>query len=227
MLQATPGLADHSPAFFPDDLTEGSASHCMGDSELDGYLTAIAIGPEIVEPGEWMAHVWCGQCGAPDNLDDPQGARNAVLSRYALIRRSAREDLLEPFVAEDERGPFADPWVRGFLRGVDLRRQAWAPLLGSELGKIHLLVLLACCRDHDGERFFPQAALDDVLPPLSEILAKVAARFARYWRDSKRAADFIPQSSGGAARTGPKTGRNEPCPCGSCRKFKKCCGGNA
>lgn len=26
-------------------------------------------------------------------------------------------------------------------------------------------------------------------------------------------------------RTAPKTGRNEPCPCGSGKKFKKCCGG--
>jgi uncharacterized protein YecA (UPF0149 family) len=25
-------------------------------------------------------------------------------------------------------------------------------------------------------------------------------------------------------RTGPKIGRNEPCPCGSGKKFKKCCG---
>ena len=24
-------------------------------------------------------------------------------------------------------------------------------------------------------------------------------------------------------RTGPKVGRNEPCPCGSGRKYKKCC----
>lgn len=24
-------------------------------------------------------------------------------------------------------------------------------------------------------------------------------------------------------RTGPKVGRNEPCPCGSGKKFKKCC----
>jgi uncharacterized protein YecA (UPF0149 family) len=23
----------------------------------------------------------------------------------------------------------------------------------------------------------------------------------------------------------PKTGRNEPCPCGSGKKYKKCCGG--
>ncbi len=27
-----------------------------------------------------------------------------------------------------------------------------------------------------------------------------------------------------AIRTAPKVGRNEPCPCGSERKFKKCCG---
>lgn len=27
-----------------------------------------------------------------------------------------------------------------------------------------------------------------------------------------------------AVRTTPKVGRNEPCPCGSQKKFKKCCG---
>ena len=26
-------------------------------------------------------------------------------------------------------------------------------------------------------------------------------------------------------RESPKVGRNEPCPCGSDKKFKKCCGG--
>ncbi|HSF23252.1 MAG TPA: SEC-C metal-binding domain-containing protein, partial [Blastocatellia bacterium] len=25
-------------------------------------------------------------------------------------------------------------------------------------------------------------------------------------------------------RAGPKAGRNDPCPCGSGKKFKKCCG---
>jgi preprotein translocase subunit SecA len=28
-------------------------------------------------------------------------------------------------------------------------------------------------------------------------------------------------------REGPKVGRNEPCPCGSGKKFKKCCGQNS
>ena len=31
--------------------------------------------------------------------------------------------------------------------------------------------------------------------------------------------------TGPLTRQGPKIGRNEPCPCGSGKKFKKCCGG--
>jgi len=31
-------------------------------------------------------------------------------------------------------------------------------------------------------------------------------------------------SSAPITRTDPKVGRNEPCPCGNGRKFKKCCG---
>ena len=30
----------------------------------------------------------------------------------------------------------------------------------------------------------------------------------------------------GEQRTRVKVGRNEPCPCGSGKKYKKCCGGN-
>ncbi|HUT75007.1 MAG TPA: SEC-C metal-binding domain-containing protein [Armatimonadota bacterium] len=38
--------------------------------------------------------------------------------------------------------------------------------------------------------------------------------------------DFVP--SGSAERSsGPKVGRNDPCPCGSGRKYKKCCGRSA
>jgi len=33
-----------------------------------------------------------------------------------------------------------------------------------------------------------------------------------------------PKIIGGGARTANKTGRNDPCPCGSGKKYKKCCG---
>lgn len=42
--------------------------------------------------------------------------------------------------------------------------------------------------------------------------------------DEKRAKDFIRKLSGNVPKTSKKIGRNEPCPCGSGKKYKKCCG---
>jgi hypothetical protein len=44
------------------------------------------------------------------------------------------------------------------------------------------------------------------------------------WRRSKADAAWLPAVSP-VRRTAPKIGRNDPCPCGSGKKFKKCCGG--
>ena len=33
-----------------------------------------------------------------------------------------------------------------------------------------------------------------------------------------------PSDGGGVRREAPKVGRNDPCPCGSGKKYKKCCG---
>lgn len=54
---------------------------------------------------------------------------------------------------------------------------------------------------------------------------RIAARMHEHWAPARRAGI----ASVGAAtfrRAGPKVGRNEPCPCGSGEKFKRCCGCN-
>jgi uncharacterized protein len=51
------------------------------------------------------------------------------------------------------------------------------------------------------------------LPFVSEIAA--------HWQRQSQEAEMPVQ--GTVAKTNPKTGRNEPCPCGSGRKYKKCC----
>ena len=35
---------------------------------------------------------------------------------------------------------------------------------------------------------------------------------------------YLEQKKSGTVRVGKKTGRNDPCPCGSGRKYKQCCG---
>ena len=35
-------------------MSEASPENCMQISDLDGFLTGIAIGPELVKPSEWL-----------------------------------------------------------------------------------------------------------------------------------------------------------------------------
>ena len=42
-------------------------------------------------------------------------------------------------------------------------------------------------------------------------------------RESRRAAGSLPGGDLAPVRLPPKVGRNDPCPCGSGKKFKKCC----
>ena len=49
--------------------------------------------------------------------------------------------------------------------------------------------------------------------------------------DGKKASDMVTEATNAMAkakpvRTGPKVGRNDPCPCGSGKKYKHCCGKN-
>ncbi len=59
----------------------------------------------------------------------------------------------------------------------------------------------------------------------------VASKVIKEWtpEDTLALVDRYPQFDGQRApepvRAGPKVGRNDPCPCGSGRKYKKCCGG--
>ena len=46
---------------------------------------------------------------------------------------------------------------------------------------------------------------------------------------AKKASDVVSEAAAAVdrakpIRTGPKVGRNDPCPCGSGKKYKQCCG---
>jgi uncharacterized protein len=54
-----------SPASGPTDfaalaefLDSDDLADAMSLSELDGYLTGIAVGPELIEPHHWPFKIW-------------------------------------------------------------------------------------------------------------------------------------------------------------------------
>jgi uncharacterized protein YecA (UPF0149 family) len=67
---------------------------------------------------------------------------------------------------------------------------------------------------------FVEGITPEMRTAIVERLPVILQVVAAYWRDP----DWQPPRSEPVRST--KVGRNEPCPCGSGKKFKRCCGAN-
>src|SRR5437588_3180301 len=99
---------------------------------LDGFLTALVIGPETVPPAEYMPIVWDTQARAIPVFDDrDQRIFDDLLARHwTTISRRIEAGCPHIPLLEDERpGQDGCAWCYGFMVGIGLRPKAWPPLL--------------------------------------------------------------------------------------------------
>ncbi|MBI1686910.1 UPF0149 family protein [Caulobacter hibisci] len=196
-------------------MSEGVPDSTLTLSELDGFLTGVAVGPELVMPAEWLPLVWGG--AEPPFADELEAQKvlGAIMNRYNTILRGLGARVLDPIFLETETGEIiASDWAEGFVMAVSLRYAAWDRLLSSETDGHLLTPLLALCADEDGERLveLPAEIVEELFANADQFVPETVLRIHAFWRNAN-------------PRSGmPKTGRNEACPCGSGRKFKKCCG---
>ena len=133
-----------------------------------------------------------------------------------------------PFLPEDDAGfARANDWAQGFTRGMKLRSEDWADLLGDEAHGRLVVPILALAHEHD-----PDTTLRPYKEPMDaerreQLIVGVAASVPpiyRYFASRRRATSRAERGNTTHRRAGPKIGRNDPCPGGSGKKFKKCCG---
>ena len=216
---------------------------------LDGYLCGVIAQPEVIDPARWLPPVFDWNFGDPDlpaagtglTPDTPgwHVAKNerllALLMRHhAVLERQLREDAwFDPLVMQPEDdqarplagpaaiGPALAPWAVGFEHAL-----AQFDALES-LSEPELPDLLACVRRHlpaqEGDEQAYTQALDQEHPlrsmdeAIEDLVANVVA-LADLGRGERLKVDTV-------RRAGPKLGRNDPCHCGSGKKFKHCHGG--
>lgn len=182
--------------------------------ELDGLLTALVSGPRQVKPSEWWPEVW----GAyPPEWPDQATleAVFAVLLRHMNSiqdRLAAEDEAFEPVLGDRPEG--LSEWCTGYLRGVGVAKTLWNG--GGETVKVNLAPMLMFGTEKGREK---TAGLpEEDLERLKGAIPGAAKVLFRFWLED-RVASGLP-----ARREGPKVGRNDPCPCGSGKKYKKCCG---
>jgi uncharacterized protein len=153
-----------------------------------------------------------------------------IIGRFNEILRQLANDDFDPVFWVDRDGTvIAADWAEGFLQAITLRVDAWGPLFQSQRDNYLLLPILALCGDENGESLLGLSPdeEDRVMEEAAEFVPACITAIAEYWRGKGSAQISMPLLPGRSSqpyRPLAKVGRNEPCPCGSGKKFKKCCG---
>lgn len=220
----------------------GPAGNAMDVSGLEGLLTAAAIGPNMLMPDQWLAWVWDRRHGtaAMDfaNMDDAKRVSGLIMRHYNHMVAWLFDDpaSFEPIF---DCGPQwgASEWCAGFMAGMRLDPLGWAPVMAVHPDWFAPLSALAAYADAPGADAPDEAeqdaadaddsADDDEITRLMAAVAPSVINIATLLNAQRRQQQG--GKAGGAAqqpvvREVPKVGRNDPCPCGSGKKFKKCCG---
>lgn len=222
-------------------------------SMLDGYLCGVIVQPRLIDIEEWLPNIFDYDGGVLPESTDPkwlERIRELVERRHAALNRALVEDgWFDPVVldldaepAEAEEGAASDaepaedasyaalnpisrslmPWVAGFQHAC-----LCFPEL-SEMPDDAVMAALARLYRHlpaetpeeieivsTLDREHPLKDLDDAIEELVVTVADLCdlTEAHRYKVETLR-------------REGPKVGRNDPCPCGSGRKYKQCHGAN-
>jgi uncharacterized protein len=200
--------------------------------ELDGFLAGLLVCPEMIPPSVWLPLVWNSE-GAEAPAFQDLAHLNRVMglvmdhnNRIATALFEKPDTYAPLFVTDRRNGDILwELWVEGFEKAVKLRPQSWQPLLGADLDTVRawsgLMNLADIARNESSLSGTQIEALTATAP--DDIAGWVLDLNA--WRLANLAAPPGLQPTASPASS-PRVGRNDPCPCGSGRKYKKCCGLN-
>lgn len=217
-----------------DEDTEGKDEGIINISELDGFFTATVSGPGVIQPSQWLSAVWGDFEPVWESTEQFQEVLTLMMRHMNGISATLMEapEQFEPLFMEREVDGktycIADVWCAGYLRGMRLDPDGWGAAAASEEIQVQLGLLLIFSTPEGGERL-DEMTPDEIGALQEQITPAVCAIYA-YWLERRKPAleqmaDIGASLAGRTIRRdGPKVGRNDPCPCGSGRKYKKCCG---
>jgi uncharacterized protein len=198
--------------------------------QLDGFFAALAIAPELVPPSRYLPVIQ--GAGEAREFASPQQMQDflVLLMRHAnsVMRELAGRKKKASYIPvvfpdevyetpEDAEKFLGLKWALGFVEGMQLFEDAWdAHAERPELERLEMLVTSMLMSEDAGQQ---PLTLDERLDCFAEIpdaLNAAAGVFIDQRRDARKAQTVV--------REEPKVGRNDPCPCGSGKKYKQCCG---
>jgi uncharacterized protein len=194
-------------------------------SQVDGLIAGVIVCPDLILPGEWLPLIWGGDGDDGAVFDDMLQARQIMA--MVMEHYNAVSDGLMP---QERYGPLFDVgtrngdvlweiWIAGFETAMKLRPRSWGEILECDdkdaVTAISGLIALAAISR--GESILSNEAQESLAAGAPDLILHWVRTLNR-WRLERHG------TPGAAAPVaGGKVGRNDPCPCGSGKKHKKCC----
>lgn len=224
------GLSEAEIERLAERLAANTNPGALSLEAVDGLFCALVASPRMVMPHEYLPVILGGTLADGGLLDDLAGVQEmmALLMRYwnAIAHDFEHETFhlihLARLGEPDQDGVQGRAWARGYMCGIRLAREGWSRILHDEREELLRYVPLVA---GEVDPTWPKEPLtgEESNSILTDMLAG-ATRAYRYFKEDRVAYARAAQRSPPHERAGPKIGRNDPCPCGSGKKYKRCCG---
>ena len=214
--------------------SESLSDETMDLSTLDGFFAAIALNPEFILPSQSLPWVWDMEAGEEtpifDNAGQAERISGLLLRHFNSVQDMIGEGRFAPLMYtlhQEDGSEFydAEGWSMGFMLGVSLFQDTWQPIFDEHPEWLAPMLLLGTeegwekLEEMHPDRADQRPAIRAAYDQIPELIETLFMHFL-----PRREAAAQARVTATLRRTGDKIGRNDPCPCGSGKKFKKCCG---
>lgn len=202
----------------------------MNIDMLDGFFAALHCNPHFVPPSEYLPEIWGGG-EMPDDeaFDDEKQSQDffdAVMSHWNNVGKRLSEDgLFLPLLLEQDTA--GGDWSRGVLRGMEFCYSDWLNFIDDDERGGPAVAIFLFVNEHNPDpelRPFKEPITEEKRQDLLALLSASVMNIYKHFSAQRRSNARLAQEAGTIRRDIPKVGRNDPCPCGSGKKYKKCCG---
>jgi uncharacterized protein len=190
--------------------------NAMRLDELQGLCVAMAMGPDAE-----IAHRWLDVALGQSENDQTPAELLGLLERFRAATEDAVNDRSLTIRPRETRTGRVDysAWCRGFLEGMKISETDWFDAADPEelADLLFPIEVLADALPRGVRATYTPDAWRRQLRKAEDALAPAIGHLADYWAILRAPPLTV-------RREQPKVGRNDPCPCGSGRKFKQCHG---
>lgn len=207
--------------------------------ELEGLLFAITCSPEAILPSEWISLIFDDQDANYASMEEAQSVLEALMGLYNDINGQVFEGEVTfpgdiqfrppPLDNFDEAAPLGQ-WARGFTIGHNWLFELWdeytPEALDSELGSCLMALSFYSSRElaeaYYGDIEEPSFTFEEFAETVFGLLDDALDNYAQLSCSIRLALEEQDETEQPFVRE-ERVGRNDPCPCGSGKKYKKCC----